>query len=168
MPMAARMAMVGVFILGDFSYARIAASNMEGWGKFYKIFSADAGSAAERQTRRSRNQDGRMIWGQNHWIQIILSSNHSASNLITFHTSNVSIPNLRTARRICAQDATNFRTDGPTPPTSNAQHAAIDFRTSGRSSARSMDVGRWTVSPRPVRLSSTKNILAVRGLAGFP
>src|SRR6266446_9211400 len=68
----------------------------------------------QRPARRSRNQDGRMIWGQNHWIQIILPSNHSASDLIPFPKSTVSIPNLRTVRRICALNATNFRTDCPT------------------------------------------------------
>ena len=42
-----------------------------------------------------------------------LDSNHSASDLIPFPKSTVSIPKFRTARRICAQDATNFRTDCP-------------------------------------------------------
>ena len=35
---------------------------------------------SQRPTRRSRNQDGRMIWGQNDGIQIILPCNHSAES----------------------------------------------------------------------------------------
>ncbi|SRR6266446_3248115 len=44
---------------------------------------------------------------------MILPSNYSASDLITFHKSIVSIQRLRTDRRNCAEDATNFRTDCP-------------------------------------------------------
>ncbi len=72
-----------------------------------------------------------------------LDSNHSASDLIPFPKSTVSIPNLRTARSICAQGATNFRTDCPM----NAPKIARTFQNqSPRMGRWTLDVGRWALN----------------------
>ena len=96
---------------------------------------------AQRPTRRSRNKYGRMIWGQNHGIQIILlpiilPQRRRQPGLVR------SRPLLKPVSKNCDPHV-EFACETQRISELTAQFAANDFRTSGRSSPRSLGVGCW-------------------------
>src|SRR6266436_3601006 len=95
----------------------------------------ESGENAQRPTPNPAKSEPRR---QNDFAAESLDSNYSASDLITFHKSTVSIPRLRTARRNYAQDATNFRTDCPTPNEGGEDRPELENR--------SPRMGRWTLN----------------------